>query len=80
MDGNNWTTIRQHTADDTLSATSRHAFFAITSSATHGSPDPTMQFYKRFRIYITGPSHSGETNFGISFFPSCSVNHAPILC
>jgi hypothetical protein len=65
-DNSSWVTLRQHTDDESLTATNRHAFFNIPSqSVARGSTDPTTHYYKKFRIYLTGPSHSGETNFGI---------------
>lgn len=55
-DGNNWDTLREHVNDTTLTSSHRHHFFLVNAK----------KYYSRFRIYVTGPSHTGQTNFDIT--------------
>jgi len=55
-DGVNWVTVRTHSNDTTIASTNRTAFFEAK----------TESFFRRFRIYVTGPSHNGAPNFDIT--------------
>lgn len=55
-DGMTWVTLRDHVNDATLTSSHRTHVFDVNAP----------RFWKRLRLYVTGPSHNNANNFDIT--------------